>query len=274
VPKSKSARAKQPRAPARPATQARTRRATAKPASKSATPASANPARIWERLHEALPDPRCELNHADAWQLLVATILSAQSTDARVNQVTPTLFRTYATPAALGSAEPSDVEALVRSTGFFRNKAKAIIGASRMIAERHRGTVPHSMEALMELPGVARKTANLVLGTAYGIASGVIVDTHAGRVARRLGLSEGTEPEQVERDLCSAFPARDWVALGHSLVLHGRYVCTARKPECSHCPLQEVCPSAESVAAESLSQRVRWERGKVPGPASTRGAHG
>ena len=219
---------------------------------------------IGKRLRQTLPEPRCELDYHNAWQLLVATILSAQSTDARVNQVTPALFARYPTPAALGSAELPEVEQLVRSTGFYRNKAKAIVGASRMLAEQHGGHVPRSLQALTELPGVARKTANLVLGTAYGLATGVIVDTHAGRVARRLGLSTSEDPGQVERDLCALFPEREWVALGHRLVLHGRYVCTARNPECAHCPLQEVCPGAEVTAAEGrVAQRAARERAKV-----------
>jgi endonuclease III len=219
---------------------------------------------IWKRLHRALPDPRCELEHAGAWQLVIATILSAQSTDARVNLVTPELFRRYPTPAALGAADLGEVEDLVRSTGFFRNKAKAIVGASRMLTERFGGEVPRTIEAAMELPGVARKTANLVLGTAYGIATGVIVDTHAGRVARRLGLTNQEDPEKVERDLCAAFPSRDWVALGHSLVLHGRYVCTARDPACSHCPLNELCPERAARPEGALSQRTSWEAARIP----------
>jgi endonuclease-3 len=224
---------------------------------------------IGERLRATLPDPRCELDHASGWQLLIATILSAQSTDARVNQVTPALFRRYPTPAALGAAALPEVEELVRSTGFYRNKTKAIVGASRRIAETHGGEVPRTLEALIELPGVARKTANLVLGTAYGIASGVIVDTHAGRVARRLGLSKSEDPGEVERDLCALFPEREWVALGHRLVLHGRYVCTARKPDCAHCPLQETCPSAEAGAEGTLAARATRERARVESRGAT-----
>jgi endonuclease-3 len=218
---------------------------------------------IGKRLRATLPDPRCELDHEDAWQLLIATILSAQSTDARVNQVTPALFARYPTPAALGSASLPEVEELVRSTGFYRNKAKAIVGASRCIAQDHGGVVPRTLEALVELPGVARKTANVVLGTAYAIASGVIVDTHAGRVARRLGLSKSEDPGEVERDLCALFPEREWVALGHRLVLHGRYVCSARKPDCARCPLQETCPSAEAAAEGSVSIRAARERSRI-----------
>jgi endonuclease-3 len=227
---------------------------------------------LWKRLHRALPDPRCELDHKGAWQLLIATILSAQSTDARVNMVTAELFRRYPTPAALGMADLGDVEDLVRSTGFFRNKAKAIVGASRMLVERFGGEVPRTLEAAMELPGVARKTANLVLGTAYGIATGVIVDTHAGRVARRLGLTGHEDPEKVERDLCAAFPSRDWIALGHSLVLHGRYVCTARDPACSHCPLNELCAGRAGPPEGTLGERTSWEAARIPASGWTAAA--
>lgn len=221
------------------------------------------PEAVWKRLRQALPDPRCELVHQNAWQLLIATILSAQSTDARVNLVTPELFRRYPTPAALGEADTAELEQLVHSTGFFRNKAKSIRNASRIIAQEHEGEVPRTLDALIALPGVARKTANVVLGTAYGIASGVIVDTHAGRVARRLGLTTHTEPEKVEQALCELFPSRSWVALGHRLVLHGRYVCTARNPTCARCPLQEICPAAEAEPIESLTERAQWEAGRV-----------
>ncbi|MFI5306217.1 MAG: endonuclease III [Polyangiales bacterium] len=219
---------------------------------------------IGKCLARALPSPRCELDHADAWQLLVATILSAQSTDARVNQVTPALFERYPTAAALGEASLPEVESLVRSTGFFRNKAKAIVGASRLLAERHGGEVPRSLEALTELPGVARKTANVVLGTAYGLATGVVVDTHVTRVAQRLGLSAHPEPAKIEADLCRLFPREQWVALGHRLVLHGRYVCKAKQPSCADCPLNELCPSAVAKARGSVSERAAHERREVP----------
>jgi endonuclease-3 len=217
-------------------------------------------AALARRLAKAIPEPRCELDHADAWQLLVATILSAQSTDARVNQVTPALFAAYPTPAALAAAPRERVESLIHSTGFFRNKAKSIQGASRLLVERHGGEVPRDFDALLELPGVARKTANLVMGTAFGEPSGIVVDTHAGRVARRLGWTTAEDPVEVERDLCAAFPRASWVALGHRLVLHGRYVCLARRPRCRDCPLAEPCPSAEAEPNGSWSERARFER--------------
>jgi endonuclease-3 len=203
---------------------------------------------IETRLRRAMPEPRCELEHRDAWQLLIATILSAQSTDRTVNRVTPQLFARYPTPAALAAADQADVEALVKASGFFRNKAKAIVGASRIIAERHDGQVPRTLNALIELPGVARKTANVVLGTAYRIASGITVDTHAGRVARRLGLTPHEDPVKVERDLCELFDKSSWIDMGHRLVLHGRYVCLARKPNCGACPLNEACRARETAA--------------------------
>jgi len=184
-----------------------------------------------------------------------------------VNLVTPSLFSRWPSPEALGDAAQEDVEEVVKSTGFFRNKAKAIRGASRMIAERHGGEVPRTMEALVELPGVARKTANLVLGAAYGIPSGIVVDTHAGRVARRLGLTSEEDPVKVEADLCAAFPEDAWIALGQRLILHGRYVCTARAPACKDCPLNEVCPSAEAPPEGTVEARAAIEQ-KVAGGRS------
>lgn len=215
------------------------------------------------RLAAAIPEPRCELDFADAWQLLVATILSAQSTDARVNQVTPALFRRFPTPAALGAASQEEVEALVKSTGFFRNKARAIREASAAIAERFGGEVPRTLEEAMSLRGVARKTANLVLGTAYGLATGVIVDTHVARVAGRLGLTRASDPQEIERSLCAHFPREEWIATGHRLVLHGRYVCTARKPACAACPLNELCPTREAEPEGTLAARAAAEARRV-----------
>ncbi len=198
---------------------------------------------VLERLTVAIPRPHVELAFHDPWQLLVAVILSAQSTDRRVNQVTPEVFRRWPTPAALASANPATVEEVIKSTGFFRNKTKAIIGASAMLHERFAGQVPRSMLDLLEVPGVARKTANVVLGGAYGIASGIVIDTHAARVAERLGLTVETTPEKIELDLCKQFPEQRWIGVSHRLVLHGRYVCTARAPACSACPLNDVCPA-------------------------------
>ncbi len=239
-------------------------KAARKPRSEApASGAAADTTELRVRLARALPEPRCELDHANAWQLLIATILSAQSTDARVNLVTPALFRRFPTPAALGGATQEEVEELVKSTGFFRNKARAIRETSQALAERFGGEVPREMEALTSLRGVARKTANLVLGTAYGLPTGIIVDTHAARVAQRLGLTTETDPVKIERDLCAAFPREEWVASGHRLVLHGRYVCTARAPRCGGCPLNEVCPSQESRPEGTLAERARAEGQRV-----------
>jgi endonuclease-3 len=219
------------------------------------------------RLARAIPEPRCELVHADAWQLLVATILSAQSTDARVNLVTPVLFRRFATPAALGAASQEEVEALVKSTGFFRNKARAIRETSQALAERFGGAVPRDIEAALSLRGVARKTANVVLGTAYGIATGIVVDTHAARVSQRLGLTRASDPAEIERDLMALFPRAEWIATGHRLVLHGRYVCTARAPRCRECPLNELCPARGCPPEGALAVRSAAEA-RLIGPAA------
>lgn len=212
-----------------------------------------------ERLQQAIPEPQCELDFRTPWQLLVATILSAQSTDKMVNKVTPALFQRYPTSTALAAAPQEDVEALVKQTGFFRNKAKAIREASRLIEENFGGEVPRTLEELVTLPGVARKTANVVLGNAYGIASGIAIDTHAGRVSRRLALTAEEDPVKVEKVLCDLVPQEDWVNLGHRFVLHGRYVCLARTPKCSACPLNELCPAANTAPEDSVEARASAE---------------
>ena len=212
---------------------------------------------VKRRFKRAVVEPKCELDHDGAWQLLIATILSAQCTDARVNMVTPKLFARFSTPAALALADVSEVETLIKSTGTFRMKAKRIIEASATIVEDFGGEVPRRLEEITRLPGVARKTGNLVLGVAYGIASGMVVDTHAGRVARRLGLTEAQDPVEVERDLTQLFHARSWIRMSHTLVLHGRYVCKSAKPRCSTCPLYELCPSAEQLSG-GQPPKGRW----------------
>ena len=204
--------------------------------------AAAPAAAIGAALAAAYPDAGCELDFANPFELLVATILSAQCTDARVNTVTPALFARFPDARALGAAAPEELEALIRSTGFFHNKAKSLLGMARAVVERHGGEVPAAMDALTSLPGVGRKTANVVLGTAFGVATGVVVDTHVARLARRLGLTAEDEPEKIERDLMDLFPASGWVALGHRLILHGRRVCHARTPACDGCPLAPLCP--------------------------------
>ena len=196
-----------------------------------------------ERLRRERPDPRIELGYRSPFQLLVATILSAQCTDARVNQVTPVLFRAYPTARAMAQARPEEIEPIIRSTGFFRAKARSITEASRAIVERHGGEVPSSLEELTRLPGVGRKTANVILGGAFGIAEGIVVDTHVTRVARRLAWTRHDDPVRIERDLMSLLPRSRWIFASIALVLHGRYVCVARRPRCPACVLSPGCPS-------------------------------
>ncbi len=217
---------------------------------------------VQRRFAAAIPDPHVELRFEDPWQLLVAVILSAQSTDRMVNSVTPELFRRWPAPGALAAAEQADVEQVVKSTGFFRNKAKAIRGASKAVVERFGGKVPRTMEEMLEIPGVARKTANVVLGAAHGVPSGVVVDTHAMRVSQRLGFTQDTDPVKIEQALCALFPQSEWIRLGHQLVLHGRHVCTARAPRCAECPLNEVCPSRFDKPRgtwEERAEKIRLE---------------
>lgn len=221
------------------------------------------------RLRAAIPEAYCELDHANPWQLLIATILSAQSTDKTVNRVTPVLFARWPGPRELAAAAPAEVEAVVKSTGFFRNKAKAIQGAARAIVEHFEGEVPRTLEELTLLPGVARKTANVVLGTAFGLASGIAVDTHVGRVARRLGLTSENDPEKVERALCGAIEKDSWTDDGHRLLLHGRYVCLARAPRCGVCALHELCPSREGEPVGSWQTRAEGERVTVESRGAT-----
>jgi endonuclease-3 len=199
-------------------------------------------ARLAGELAAAYPDATCELTFRDPYELLVATILSAQCTDVRVNQVTPALFVRFPDAAAMAGADPSEVEALIRPTGFFRSKARSLLGAAQALVEHHEGRVPADMDALTALPGVGRKTANVVLGTGFGLATGVVVDTHVARVARRMGLSRNEDPVAIEADLMALFPSAQWVDLAHRLILHGRRVCAARKPACDHCTLSAVCP--------------------------------
>jgi endonuclease-3 len=201
---------------------------------------------VHSRLKKAIPNPRVELDHADAWQLLIATILSAQSTDKKINEVTPHLFARWPTPHALAAAPIEEVEKVVKPTGFYHNKAKAIIGASRALVEHFGGVVPKKLEELITLPGVARKTANVVIGSAYGIPTGFIVDTHVARVSKRLELTIHEDPVDIERELVALFPKRSWIAMGHRLVLHGRYVCQAKQPRCGICPLNEICSVAQT----------------------------
>jgi endonuclease-3 len=200
--------------------------------------------RLLEVLDETWSQARVELDHESAYELLVATILSAQSTDKRINQVTPALFARYPNARALAGADLAELEDEVRSTGFFRMKAKHLLGMARAVVERHDGEIPRAMDELVALPGVARKTANVVLGSFFGIPSGVVVDTHVTRVARRLGLTAEDDPETIERELMAIIPRERWISFAHQIIWHGRRICFARKPACDACPLAPLCPSA------------------------------
>lgn len=193
------------------------------------------------RLHQLYPDATCELRHENPLQLLVATILSAQSTDKMINKVTESLFQKYRTAEDYAKADPEVFEQEIKSTGFFRNKTKSVIGAAKRLVEAYGGEVPRTMEDMLTLPGVARKTANVVLGTAYKIPTGVTVDTHVKRLAFRIGLSKETDPEKIEQDLMKQLPQDEWIFMGHAIIWHGRRVCDAKKPRCSECALESVC---------------------------------
>ena len=244
-------------APRRSATTAKTARApAAKPRASVARVASVavgkgtDPARvraILKGLDDAYPAATCALKHENPFQLLISTILSAQCTDECVNQVTPALFKKYPNPKELAYANPSEIEQDIRPTGFFRNKTKSIMGASKKIVEEFRGQVPQTMEELLTLPGVARKTANVVLGTAFGIALGVVVDTHVMRLSRRLDLSKNTDPRKIEQDLMAIIPQDRWILFSHQLIWHGRRVCQARRPKCIECNLNHVCYSKDKT---------------------------
>lgn len=199
---------------------------------------------VFSRLKRAHPDAHCELDHQTPLQLLIATILSAQCTDKRVNMVTPLLFRTFPTAAALADAPQEKLEEMIKSTGFFRNKAKSLIGLGKALVERHKGEVPNTMAELVQLPGVGRKTANVILGNAFRKNEGVVVDTHVGRLSLRLGLTREKDPVKVEQELMALLPQEDWALLAHVLIFHGRRVCDARAPKCQICVLSEICPSS------------------------------
>jgi endonuclease-3 len=218
---------------------------TARPRSPRRSRPAPPAAEILERLRAAYPDAQCALHHRNAFELLCATILSAQCTDARVNLVTPVLFSRYPTSQALAAARPEDVERIIMSTGFFRNKTKSLIGMAQALVAEHGGEVPHTMEQIRVLPGVGRKTANVILGNAFGINEGVTVDTHVTRLSRLLGLSRQDDPIKIEQDLMPLFPRDDWGLLSHLLIFHGRQVCIARRPRCGECVLVNLCPSAQ-----------------------------
>jgi endonuclease III len=245
--------------------EAREKRASAGKSSKLAGPRAArafrptpgleagrgpNPKRvkiILDRLQEAYPEAVCELKHANAFQLLISTILSAQCTDVRVNQVTQTLYQKYPDANAFAYANPAELEQDIRPTGFFRNKTKSIMGASRKIVDDFHGEVPKTMEEILTLPGVARKTGNVVLGSAFDISSGVVVDTHVQRISRRLDLTKNEDPKKIEQDLMKIIPQDDWIRFSHQIIWHGRRVCVARKPRCVDCNLERVCYSKDKT---------------------------
>jgi endonuclease-3 len=198
-------------------------------------------------LDETYPEAKCALDHKSPWELLVATILSAQCTDKRVNMVTPGLFRKYPTVKDFAAVSREELAEDIRSTGFFNNKAKSVIGAAKTILNEFHGKVPRTMEELLRVPGAARKTANVVMGTAYGIASGVVVDTHVQRIAQRLGLTKNTDPKKIEQDLMKALPKDKWIPFSHQIILHGRSLCVARKPKCAECPLDGICNAKDKT---------------------------
>jgi endonuclease III len=210
----------------------------------------ANPERvttILKGLDEAYPQATCALKHENPFQLLISTILSAQCTDERVNKVTASLYKKYPSAEAFAYASPNELEQDIRPTGFFRNKTKSIMGASRKLIDDFKGEIPQTMEQILSLPGVARKTANVVLGTAYGLALGVVVDTHVRRVSRRLDLTRHDDPQKIEQDLMAAIPKKSWINFSHQLIWHGRRVCQARKPNCAECNLEPICYSVDKT---------------------------
>jgi len=223
----------------------------AKPVKKKrAVAAGTDPKRvaaILAKLDEAYPDAGCELKHESAFELLISTILSAQCTDVRVNQVTQELYKKYKKPEDFAYASSAELEKEIRPTGFFRNKTKSIMGASKAIVEKFGGQVPRTMEEILTLPGVARKTANVVLGTAYGIASGVVVDTHVIRLSNRLDLTRNEDPKKIEQDLMAIIPQDKWIIFSHQLIWHGRRACAARKPKCAECNLEHLCYSKDKT---------------------------
>jgi endonuclease-3 len=235
---------------------------------RSAADAKAHARRVVEALEREYPEAVCALVHADPYQLLVATILSAQCTDARVNMVTPELFRRYPDAHRLAGAVPDELESLIRSTGFFRAKARNLLAMAGQVVERHGGRIPEDLATLTALNGVGRKTANVVLGTAFGQAEGIVVDTHVKRLARRLGLAKGKTPEQIERELMQVVPSTEWVDLSHRLIQHGRRVCLARRPRCGACSLAELCPKVGVPIAGNSAKRPARRPAVRKGPAA------
>lgn len=228
-------------------------------AGKTRTKKSEAARETYERLLARHPDAHCELDYTTVFQLLVATVLSAQTTDVAVNRVTPALFARYPDAAALAQADLAEVEKLIGTIGMFRQKARNIVGLAKMLVEKHGGEVPCTLEELVELPGVGRKTANVVLGVAFGAPEGVVVDTHVQRLAQRLGWTREQRPEKIEEELGALFPRENWAMLSHVLIFHGRRICFARKPDCHACPVTDACPSA--FQAENVGRKPKRKRG-------------
>jgi len=231
---------------------------------KKATPNAALVATTYAKLRQRHADAHCELDHDSPFQLILATVLSAQSTDVMVNKITPELFQRWPTPQALAQAEPSEVERVLSKIGMFRQKTKNVIGLSKRLLDEHQGEVPRTLDELVKLPGVGRKTANVVLGVAFGTPEGVVVDTHVQRISQRLGWTKHTEPQEIERDLMALFPRSDWDMLSHTLIFHGRRICAARRPACAACPVSAECPSA--FAAENVGRKKAGARSRVAKP--------
>ncbi|MBL0193714.1 MAG: endonuclease III [Myxococcales bacterium] len=246
-------------------------RAPKKAVARKRAPAGPTPTEVLQALRAAHPDAHCELEHANAFQLLVATVLSAQTTDVAVNKLTPALFAAYPDAKSLAAADPADVEQKLSTIGMFRQKTKNVTGLARVLCERHGGEVPQSLEALVALPGVGRKTANVVLGVVWGKPEGVVVDTHVQRLSQRLGFTEETEPEKIEKALCAVLPRELWDTASHTLIFHGRRVCFARKPACGACTVRGMCPSAD--AAEEVGRKPpRAPRGGASKEVATKAA--
>ncbi|HKO51529.1 MAG TPA: endonuclease III [Polyangiaceae bacterium] len=241
--------------------------APSKTQQRSARKASAGAALVavtYAKLRERHSDAHCELDHKSPFQLILATVLSAQSTDVMVNKITPELFERWPTPQSLANAEPAEVERVLSKIGMFRQKTKNVIGLSKRLLEEHQGEVPRKLDELVRLPGVGRKTANVVLGVAFGTPEGVVVDTHVQRISQRLGWTKHSEPAEIEVDLMALFPRSDWDMLSHTLIFHGRRVCAARKPACAACPVSAECPSA--FAAENVGRKQSGGRKRASKP--------